>query len=243
MRRVRRTITWLLVLGLLAVGGLLLYGHARRHPEDMPWTALDLGQPVGAFTGRKLADLADEGPRCRRLLVRAGIRFSALPAQSADAQCGYRDAVRLRPGGALDIGYRPRDLGTSCAVAAGLALWAWHVVQPAALRHFGREVARIEHFGSYSCRRLYGRREGGWSEHARANAVDIAGFTLADGTRISVAGDWRDRGARGRFLRDVRDGACDLFASVLSPDYNRAHHDHFHLDQAERGAFGWRACR
>ena len=63
------------------------------------------------------------------------------------------------------------------------------------------------------------------------------------GTRISVAGDWGDAGAKGRFLREVRDGACRLFSTVLSPDYNRAHRDHLHLDQAARGAWGWRACR
>ena len=243
MKRVWRTITRLLVLALVALGGLLLYGHARRHPEDMPWTPLDLSPPVGAFTGRKLADLADEGPKCQGLLARAGVRFTPLPPRSSGEQCGYSHVVRFIGGGSLRIGYRPADLGTNCAVAAGLALWEWHVVQPAALRHFGREVATIEHFGSYSCRRLYGRDRGMWSEHAGANAVDIAGFTLADGTRISIARDWENEGARGRFLRDVRDGACRLFATVLSPDYNRAHHDHFHLDQAERGTFGWRACR
>ena len=41
----------------------------------------------------------------------------------------------------------------------------------------------------------------------------------------------------------VRDGACDLFATVLSPDYNAAHADHLHFDQAMRGAMGWRGCR
>jgi hypothetical protein len=40
----------------------------------------------------------------------------------------------------------------------------------------------------------------------------------------------------------VRDGACRLFATVLSPDYNAAHRDHLHLDEAKRGAM-WRACR
>jgi hypothetical protein len=128
-------------------------------------------------------------------------------------------------------------------VAAALALWEWHVVQPAALEHFGRKVAGIDHFGSYSCRRVYGRSEGAWSEHSTANAVDVAGFTLDDGTRISVLNDWDGEGPRADFLHQVRDGACDLFATVLSPDYNRAHSDHLHLDQAERGAMGWRGCR
>ena len=243
MRRVRRAITTTLFLGLLGLGGLLLYGHARSHPEDMPWTPLDLSQPVGAFTGRKLADLADEGTLCRSLLDQAGVAFTALPERTGEnGQCGYRDAVRFAAD-ALRIDYRPNDLGTNCAVAAGLALWEWHVVQPAARRHFGQAVAGIDHFGSYGCRRLYGRDAGAWSEHAGANAVDIAAFRLADGTRVSVVGDWDEAGARGRFLREVRDGACDLFATVLSPDYNAAHRDHLHLDQADRGEMGWRACR
>jgi hypothetical protein len=243
VRRALRTLKVLLVLAVLAFAGLLLWGYAKRHPEDLPWTALDLSQPVGAFTGRKLARLEGDPEQCRTLLRRAGIRFASLPPRRAGAQCGYRDAVRLQAGGALGIGWRPADLGTSCPVAAALALWEWHVVQPAALSRFGSRVAAIDHYGSYSCRRLYGRDRGAWSEHATANAIDIAGFRLEDGTRISVVGDWSGGGAKAAFLREVRDGACDLFATVLSPDYNEAHRDHFHLDQAARGAMGWRGCR
>jgi hypothetical protein len=244
--RLLRFAKLLLVLGLAAFAALLVYGYARTHPQDLPWTALDLSQPVGLFTGRKLAALGDEGPRCRALLDQAGVGYTALPpraSRSAGQQCGYRDGVRLRQSGALAISYRPEGLGTSCPVAAALALWEWHVVQPAALRHFGEEVASIDHFGSYSCRRLYGRAEGAMSEHAAANAVDIAGFRLAGGRRITIARDWRGSSAEAAFLRDVRDGACRLFATVLSPDYNQAHADHLHLDQARRGAMGWRGCR
>ena len=232
-----------LLAALLAAAGLLAWGHFRSHPEDLPWTKLDLAQPIGAFTGRKLAGLAGEGEQCLALLGRAGIRYTSLPPRQPSAQCGYRDAVRFRPGGALTVGYAPPDLGTACPVAAALALWEWHVVQPAAIEHFGSQVDRIEHLGSFSCRRLYGRSEGAWSEHATANAIDVAGFGLRDGTRISVLNDWDDEGPRAAFLRDVRDGACRLFATVLSPDYNAAHRDHFHFDQADRGAIGWRACR
>lgn len=237
----RRGIVIPIVLALAAFGALLLYGHARRHPEDVPWTDLDLARPVGVFTGRKLAGL--EGGHCEALLTRAGVRYIRLADRRAGPECGYESAVRFAPGGALTIGYRPADLGAQCRLAAALALWEWHVVQPAAQRHFGRAVVAIDHFGSYSCRRLYGRGSGAWSEHAHANAVDIAGFTLAGGRRISVLAGWRRGGAEGAFLRDVRDGGCRLFSTVLSPDYNAAHHNHLHLDQAERGAWGWRACR
>jgi hypothetical protein len=242
-RRLLGLIKLLLLLALIAFGALLLYGWAREHPQDLPWTRLDLTQPIGAFTGRKLTGLVGEGERCQALLEQAGVTFTPLPPHQPSAQCGYDDAVRFRGGGARTIEWRPSDLATSCPVAASMALWEWHVVQPAALEHFGTRVAAIDHFGSYSCRRLYGRTDGGWSEHATANAIDVAGFRLEDGSRISVLGDWHGDGARAAFLRDVRDGACRLFATVLSPDYNQAHRDHFHFDQAERGQFGWRGCR
>lgn len=232
------------LLVLVGVAILALYSHGRRHPEDLPWTELALEQPVGRFTGRKLTALTDDAPRCLALLDRAGIRHESLPAiSSEDGRCGYADGVRLRSGGALETALAPTDIGMACPVAAALAMWDWRVVQLAALRHFGQTVARIDTFGSYSCRRMYGRTEGSWSEHATADAIDIAGFRLADGTRISVARDWQGDGATAAFLRDVRDGACDLFATVLSPEYNAAHADHLHLDQAARGRMSWRACR
>jgi hypothetical protein len=242
-RRFRRIVALVILAAAAAVAGVAFHSYGLRHPEAVPWTPLDLGQPVGAFTGRKLAGLVDDGPHCRALLSRAGVRYAALPPRRESPQCWYDDAVAFRSGGAVTIAYRPDGLGTSCPVAAALAMWEWQVVQPAARRHFGRPVATIDHFGSYSCRRLYGRNTGAWSAHARAGALDIAGFRLSDGTSINVAADWRDRGAKGAFLHDVRDGACRLFTTVLSPDYNIAHRDHFHLDEADRGQWGWQACR
>ena len=242
MRGVRRTAGWL--VGLWLVGTLLIAGWAllRGRPQDLPWTPLDLSAPVGLFTGSKIASLGDEPALCRALLTRAGVRYTALPPRRDGPQCGYRDGVRLSTGGSRRIAFAPRDLGVACPVAAALAMWEWNVVAPAAQAHFGSPVVQIEHFGSYNCRRMYGRADGGWSEHATADAIDVAGFRLSDGTRITVARDWRDA-KRGAFLREVRDGACKLFATTLSPDYNAAHADHLHLDQANRGRFGWRACR
>ncbi len=233
----------IVLLGAAAFASMLAYGYMRSHPQDLPWTELDLTQPVGAFTGRKLAALGGETDRCRALLDEAGVGFTVLPPRSSGPHCGYSDALRLGTDGAIDIAWRPANLGVSCPVAAGLALWEWHVVQPSALRHFGVRVRSIDHFGSYSCRRIYGRSEGSWSEHATANAVDVAGFTLDDGRRIRVVSDWGRAGPDAAFLRDVRDGACRLFATTLSPEYNKAHRDHLHLDQAGRGAMGWRGCR
>jgi len=243
MRAVRRTLGWIVALAVIAGLGLILWSTLRGRPQDLPWTLLDLGQPIGLMTGRKLNALTQSYPACRAALERAGVRYTALPPRSGEGQCGYSDGVRFTSGGARRIDFAPAGLGIACPVAAALAIWEWNIVQPAAERHFGTKVTSIDHFGSYSCRRIYGRDAGTWSEHSTADAVDIAGFRLGNGTRITVARDWQGDTAKAAFLREVRDGACQLFATTLSPDYNAAHADHFHLDQADRGAMGWRACR
>lgn len=243
MRAVRRTIGWIVGIAIVGVLGMMLWASLRGRPQDLPWAPLDLGQPIGMFTGRKLTALTEDFPQCRALLDRAGVRYTVLPPRKGEGQCGYADGVRLADTGARRIVLTPAGLGVACPVAAALSMWEWDVVQPAAQRYFGARVASVDHFGSYSCRRIYGRDAGNWSEHSTADAVDIAGFRLSDGTRITTARDWQGDGAKAAFLREVRDGACTLFATTLSPDYNAAHADHLHLDQANRGATGWRACR
>lgn len=242
MRRLRQIIGWLVAIVAIGIACLLLFALARGRPQDLPWTPLDLAQPIGMFTGRKIAGLTQDFPKCRALLTRAGVRYTAL-SPVRDGQCGYGDGVRLDAGGSHSIALSPPNLGMSCPVAAALSVWEWEVVQPAARRYFGQRVVGIDHLGSYNCRRMYGRSQGDFSEHATADAIDIAGFRLEDGTRITVLGDWKDTGDKGTFLRSVRNGACDLYSTVLSPEYNAAHRDHLHLDQAERGQMGWRSCR
>lgn len=226
--------------GVLFAMVLAVVAGLRERPQDLPWTALDLGQPIGLFTGGKLTALTHDLPACRALLDRAGVRYALLPPVHRGA-CGYDDGVRLLPGGARSAAYSPAGLGTSCAVAASMAVWEWQVVQPEAQALLGSPVARVEHYGSYNCRRIAGERA--YSEHATADAIDVAGFRLANGRRVTVAHDWVGRGPEATFLHRIRNGACRLFATTLSPDYNAAHHDHLHLDQAERGQWGWRGCR
>lgn len=237
-----------LVRGLIAltiIGGLALiaYVFVRDRPQDMPWTQIDLSQPVGAFTGRKIVALGSDFPKCRALLDRAGVDYEIKP-QRGEGQCVQADGLSPRTGGSTAIDYRPASVAPSCPVLTGLALWEWQVLQPAARRFLGSSVSSIGHYGSYSCRRMYGASDSAWSEHATGNAIDIASFTLENGDTVSVLDDWSDGSVDEKaFLRTVRDGACDLFATVLSPDYNAAHANHFHFDQADRGTTGWRACR
>jgi len=238
MHRLVRIVAVMLAIGAIVAG---VYIFARARPQDVPWTALDLAQPIGAFTGRKITALGDEPRECRRLMTQAGAKHAIVPPFGGDGQCLVPNGLKLE-GGARKIMFSPDSPTITCPVAAALSVWEWEVIQPAAQRIFGQRIAAIDHLGSYNCRRIAGS-EDSWSQHATANAIDIAAFTLADGTRISVLADWKEGGKKAAFLRAARDGACDLYATVLSPDYNAAHADHFHLDQAVRGPLSWRSCR
>lgn len=241
-RLIRIALTWLVVLAIAATFFFYARDYIRRHPQDVPWIALSLDHPIGIFTLRKLASLANEPARCRALLSQAGAADRPMPPRRDEADCGYDDGMLLAPA-AGEAAFRPGGVIASCPVAAAWFLFDRDVLQPAAMRHFGSRVAEVRNAGSYSCRRLYGRAEGAYSLHASADAIDILGFRLANGIEISVRRDWRDPGAKGAFLDDVRDGACRLFATTLSPDYNAAHADHFHLDHGHRGRTGFSVCR
>jgi hypothetical protein len=104
-----------------------------------------------------------------------------------------RDAVLLQSGLAK---LEPADAPLVCKEALALTIWERQVVQPAADELLGQGVVGFQHYGSYACRRMYGLQEGPVSEHARADAIDIAGFKLVDGQVISVASDWTDPGPR-----------------------------------------------
>jgi hypothetical protein len=214
-----------LVPGVLAILG---WQWLTAHPQHNPWAPLDLNDLPGMATAAKLARLRSDVTECRAVLARSAVAFTALPA-AGEGACARPDRTRLG-----DYPLSPDTPPVTCPVAAALELWRRESVVPAARAILGSELARIEHLGAYSCRRMYGGSDGPWSEHATANAIDIAAFVLADGRRISVLADWEGAGPEARFLRTVRDGACNSFATVLSPEYNAAHADHFHLDQDDR---------
>ena len=179
--------------------------------------------------------MRDDPAECRSVLERSGVIFEQLPP-AGEGACRREDRTVLG-----EAPLAPSAPPATCAVGASFVLWVRQGIQPAADELLGSPIARVEHFGAYSCRRLYGRDSGPWSEHATGNAIDIGAFVLADGRRISVASDWDGEGEEAVFLRRARNTACDVFGTVLSPEYNAAHADHLHLDQASRGFGG--VCR
>jgi hypothetical protein len=225
------------IVALFVIGALFLAarGWLAEHPQHDPWAPLDLRDPPGWATQRKLAALRGDPGECRAVLERSGVAFTALPA-AGEGACRREDRTVLG-----DAPLAPGAPAATCSVGAALVLWLRQGVQPAAEELLGTRVARVEHYGAFSCRRLYGRDEGPWSEHATGNAIDVAAFVFEDGRRIGVAADWNGEEQSAGFLRRAREQACEVFGTVLSPDYNAAHADHLHFDQAARGFGG--VCR
>ncbi len=241
---------WELALGLCAGFALL---NLFAPEQDLPWKPLDLGRPIGAATAAKVADFelartaAPEEVHavteaCMQVLREAGVQVERAPDRDDGGFCVVRGAVRITGGAVTPLS--PGGLVMQCPLAVRYVIWDRQVLQPAAQSAFGAHAARVENYGSYSCRRIYGSTDVASrpSEHARANALDVAAVRLEDGRTVSVAGDWTGEGRAGAegaaFLRRLRDGGCRVFSTVLTPDYNAAHRDHLHLDGSPRGLCG-----
>lgn len=226
------------IAALLVVAGAVVLGVWRGWvplpAEWNPWAPLDVRASPNLLTRYKLARLQDDPALCDQVLETSGLRISHQADSPIDAACPLRNVLRVQ---GADVGLSSSFLA-SCPLAVAFALFERHSLQPAAQAVFGQAVTRVDHLGSFACRNIYNRAEGRRSQHASANALDIAGFRLADGRSISVLKDWPGTGERARFLRQVRDGACNDFNVVLSPEYNAAHRNHFHLDMGR-----WGVCR
>jgi hypothetical protein len=171
-----------------------------------------------------------ESRQCLARLGRTGAQYSAVPDQYLDQGCAIVGTVQLASLPSDQSSLAVSNLGpVTCEVSQAFTGWARYGVDRAARQILGSPLRSIETMGSYSCRNVAG--SGRRSAHATGEAIDIAGFMLADGRRITVKDAWHGGSEREReFLRVVQQSACKRFGTVLSPDYNSAHHDHLHLE-------------
>ena len=223
----------LVLLFALALAGTVASGVLRLPPGWDPWAPLDLRLAPTALTRWKLARMGWRPEGCFESFAASGVPVTRVPDGAGDGSCPLLDAVRLAGFGPA---LAPPGPAATCRLAAAWALFDAHALQPAARRHLGQPVVRVRHLGTYACRNVRGGTR--LSEHANGNAIDVAGFVLADGREVAVLRDWNDPGERGAFLRAARDGACRFFGAVLGPDHDAAHRDHLHLDRGP-----WRTCR
>ena len=175
--------------------------------------------------------LGREARQCLSELGATRASFTLIPDRYYGAGCSTLNTVRLEGVHSDSSRLTLTNLGpVTCPTAKTMAAWARFGVDRAARQILGSRLVRIETMGSYNCRNVAGSSRR--SAHATANAIDIAAFVLADGRRISVLDDWNGgNSAERKFLRVVHDSACKRFGTVLGPEYNAAHRNHFHLEQ------------
>jgi hypothetical protein len=179
---------------------------------------------VGLYNELRLRTYFAVDERCLADLTASGMPYVFVADPPNREACPLHNVVRALPGGLLS-----RPLYMTCRLARALRRFDQEVVQPAAQRHLQQPVARLDELGVRNCRTVEGY-DALMSEHAYANAIDVAAFVLADGTAIAVT-EYRDAATpRAAFLRDVTERACDVFRTVLGPGFDERHGAHLHLD-------------
>ena len=210
-------------LVLACFGLLLLWGCGKSGPQFVsryePWRE------------------AEEAQCLRSGHVRATPFLVQRAALGGPGHCGATQPFEMTAALSGRVAMRPAAL-LRCPMIPAVDHWMQTTVMPAALRNFSQPVVEIKVAASYSCRPMNHVDGARLSEHGHANALDVAAFILADGRSISVKKGWRGDYRDRAFLRAVRDGACQQFTTVLGPDYDGNHHDHFHVDLARRGPDG-----
>ena len=211
---------------LAAAAAMTSYEFVRRLPENWkPWGDIELDQEPTWFARWQISRLDDNSELCFAALDRSEMQYRRLPDRSLREGCGVLARTEIsRSTTPYSSGFE-----SPCALAAAL-YWYERILHQLAEEHLQTQISRIEHFGTYACRNINGRAEARRSAHATARAIDISGFRLENGTIVTVLGDWGKDTPEGNFLRAARDEACRLFNPVLSPDYNAAHANHFHLE-------------
>ncbi len=211
-----------IALASLALGACSLVPAGRGGSAEPARSTAAARMPVSAG-----------GQQCLAQLGQTGSRFAAIPDAYYGAGCSTLNAVRIHDLRSDDAKVGVSNLGAvACPTAKAFAGWARYGVDRAAQQILGSELVRIETMGSYSCRNIAGSSRR--SAHATGEAIDVSAFILADGRRISLTEDWAGgTSAEREFLRVVHRSACKRFGTVLGPEYNAAHRDHFHLERVK----------
>ncbi len=140
--------------------------------------------------------------------------------------CGIKDAVQITSISGVALS-RPSTM--DCGTAIALNKWVDKTVKPTFKRR--GPVVELQVAAHYACRTRNNRKGARISEHGKGRAIDIAAFRMADGEVVTVLDGWRKNPSKKQLTKVWR-GACGPFGTVLGPNSDRYHRDHFHLDTA-----------
>ncbi len=238
----------------------------ERNPVHAGASALKTPPPPGEVPTVPWSDaeVAAAKAKCTEALSSIKVNYEPL-APIKQGLCGAPAPILLKTlGGDPRVEFDPPVMMT-CQLARALNTWLDKTVQPKAEALFGSPVAKLHNASSYACRNRYHDAYQPLSEHALANAIDIPEFVLASGERITVLDNWpknpftppvplpnpvrvaavgtsvpmastTSADQKAKFVKYIHDDACRTFGTVLGPDANEAHKNHFHFDMKQRRA-------
>ena len=191
-------------------------------------------------TTAKVTDSKPEEPSACRMRIADRIAIiQALPDLAGPGDCGADDVVKLEAVIMPDksrVTLRPAAT-LRCTMAEVVATWIREDLT-ASVAALGSAIRSLDNYASYDCsgrNRVAGAKI---SEHGMANAIDIRGIHLANGT---FAG-FTDRNFARDFRETIRKQTCDRFTTVLGPGSDGHHETHIHVDLAQRRG-GYRLCQ
>ena len=154
-----------------------------------------------------------------------GEKISRIPAKLKG--CGLDNGVKVTEVSGVALTQHAK---IDCNTAKALKSWVDKGVKPAVGRR-GGGVKSLKIVAHYACRTRNNQKGAKVSEHGRGRAVDIAAINLNDGSSMTVLKGWRSA-KNGPALKKMHKMACGPFGTVLGPNANRFHQDHFHFDTA-----------
>lgn len=141
--------------------------------------------------------------------------------------CGVSDPVQIT---SVDGVVLSQASIMDCTTAKALNKWVKSGLKPT-IGRLGGGVASLKVVAHYSCRTRNSRAGAKISEHGKGRAIDIAAINLKNGVSLTVLKGWRNK-TQGKLLKSVHRSACGPFGTVLGPNADKHHQDHFHFDTA-----------
>lgn len=209
------------------VSAQLLAAAAR--PADLPLLGPDISLKPYLRPKALEQDVLFKKRKLRKGSVCGDIAIQGKPVGAVSGKikaCGIKDAVQITSVSGVALS-RPSTM--DCGTAVALNRWVDKTVKPTFKRR--GPVVELQVAAHYACRTRNNRKGARISEHGKGRAIDISGFKMADGEVVTVLNGWRKNPSKKQLTKIWR-GACGPFGTVLGPNSDRYHRDHFHLDTA-----------
>jgi hypothetical protein len=184
----------------------------------------------GLFGGGKTPG----GEACLDELHAQHVAFTPAVVHASASACTVDNPVRVTEAG---MNWTPAGV-LSCGFAERFDTFLSGTAESLARRRLGASITTMRQLGTYSCRHMVGGKH--MSLHASGRAIDVAGFFLSNGEFVSVQHDWHGAGRKSEFLHEFARAACAKFGVVLTPDANKAHFNHIHIDSSRYRVCGVR---